>query len=67
MGDETVVFSVTAEQLAEDLEMFAHHAGRKSVNMNDVIISGMSMKLSKAFKFFFFFFSFNKTVHLMLD
>ncbi|CAH1439798.1 protein MHF1 homolog isoform X2 [Lactuca sativa] len=28
-----------AEQLAEDLEMFAHHAGRKSVNMNDVIIS----------------------------
>nr|KAJ0206509.1 hypothetical protein LSAT_V11C500232820 [Lactuca sativa] len=34
-----VVFSVTAEQLAEDLEMFAHHAGRKSVNMNDVIIS----------------------------
>nr|XP_043608123.1 protein MHF1 homolog [Erigeron canadensis] len=28
-----------AEQLAEDLELFAHHAGRKSVNMNDVIIS----------------------------
>ncbi|KAL4564133.1 hypothetical protein LXL04_028185 [Taraxacum kok-saghyz] len=28
-----------AELLAEDLEMFAHHAGRKSVNMNDVIIS----------------------------
>ncbi|KAL4566721.1 hypothetical protein LXL04_030844 [Taraxacum kok-saghyz] len=33
-----------AEQLAEDLEMFAHHAGRKSVNMKDVIISGTSMK-----------------------
>ncbi|KAL4564450.1 hypothetical protein LXL04_028514 [Taraxacum kok-saghyz] len=28
-----------AELLAEDLEMFANHAGRKSVNMNDVIIS----------------------------
>ncbi|PWA57602.1 histone-fold, Kinetochore component CENP-S [Artemisia annua] len=28
-----------AEQLAEDLEQFAHHAGRKSVNMNDVILS----------------------------
>ncbi|XP_071701868.1 protein MHF1 homolog [Rutidosis leptorrhynchoides] len=27
------------EQLAEDLELFAHHAGRKSVNINDVIIS----------------------------
>ncbi|KAI3673649.1 hypothetical protein L6452_39773 [Arctium lappa] len=28
-----------AEQLAEDLELFAHHASRKSVNMNDVILS----------------------------
>ncbi|XP_022736981.1 protein MHF1 homolog isoform X1 [Durio zibethinus] len=26
-------------QLAKDLELFAHHAGRKSVNMEDVIVS----------------------------
>lgn len=29
-----------AEQLAKDLELFAQHAGRKSVNMEDVILSG---------------------------
>ncbi|XP_060172713.1 protein MHF1 homolog isoform X1 [Lycium barbarum] len=28
-----------AEQLAKDLELFAQHAGRKSVNMEDVIVS----------------------------
>ncbi|KAM7471576.1 hypothetical protein LguiA_009759 [Lonicera macranthoides] len=27
-----------AEQLAKDLELFAQHAGRKSVNMEDVIL-----------------------------
>nr|KJB07147.1 hypothetical protein B456_001G054300 [Gossypium raimondii] len=26
-------------QLAKDLELFAHHAGRKSVTMTDVIVS----------------------------
>ncbi|GER45575.1 centromere protein S [Striga asiatica] len=29
-----------AQQLAKDLELFAQHAGRKSVNMEDVILSG---------------------------
>ncbi|KAL8226546.1 hypothetical protein R6Q57_016378 [Mikania cordata] len=33
-----------AEQLADDLELFAHHANRKTVNMNDVILSGMYIK-----------------------
>uniref|UniRef100_A0A2P2J6B7 Centromere protein S-like n=2 Tax=Rhizophora mucronata TaxID=61149 RepID=A0A2P2J6B7_RHIMU len=28
-----------SEQLAKDLELFAHHAGRKSVNMEDVVLS----------------------------
>ncbi|CAA3014747.1 centromere S [Olea europaea subsp. europaea] len=28
-----------AQQLAKDLELFAQHAGRKSVNMEDVILS----------------------------
>ncbi|KAA8542051.1 hypothetical protein F0562_023203 [Nyssa sinensis] len=28
-----------AEELAKDLELFAQHAGRKSVNMEDVILS----------------------------
>ncbi|VFQ96751.1 unnamed protein product [Cuscuta campestris] len=28
-----------AEQLAKDLELFAQHGGRKSVNMEDVILS----------------------------
>ncbi|XP_057868866.1 protein MHF1 homolog [Cryptomeria japonica] len=34
--DLTVKFT---EQLARDLEMFAQHAGRKSVNIDDVILS----------------------------
>jgi histone H3/H4 len=29
-----------SEQLAKELEAFAQHAGRKSVNMEDVILSG---------------------------
>ncbi|XP_020540801.1 protein MHF1 homolog isoform X1 [Jatropha curcas] len=29
------------EQLAKDLELFAQHAGRKSVNMEDVILSSL--------------------------
>ncbi|KAJ9676503.1 hypothetical protein PVL29_021834 [Vitis rotundifolia] len=28
------------EQLAKDLELFSQHAGRKTVNMEDVILSG---------------------------
>lgn len=28
-----------AEQLAKDVELFAQHANRKSVNMEDVILS----------------------------
>lgn len=28
-----------AEQLAKDLELFAQHAGRKTINMEDVILS----------------------------
>ncbi|CAA6668323.1 unnamed protein product [Spirodela intermedia] len=28
-----------SKQLAKDLELFAHHAGRKSVTMEDVILS----------------------------
>lgn len=43
--------SVTTERLAEDLELFAHHAGRKSVNMNDVILSGMPIKPSSGDNF----------------
>ncbi|KAL3364016.1 hypothetical protein AABB24_012981 [Solanum stoloniferum] len=31
--------SIAEEQLAKDLELFAQHAGRKSVNMEDVILS----------------------------
>ncbi|KAK8516190.1 hypothetical protein V6N13_025699 [Hibiscus sabdariffa] len=30
---------LAARQLAKDLELFAHHAGRKSVTMADVIVS----------------------------
>ncbi|KAL3529067.1 hypothetical protein ACH5RR_008389 [Cinchona calisaya] len=33
------VGELDAEQLAKDLELFAQHAGRKSVNMEDVILS----------------------------
>ncbi|XP_039126068.1 protein MHF1 homolog [Dioscorea cayenensis subsp. rotundata] len=33
-----LAFKLT-EQLAKDVEMFAQHAGRKSVNMEDVILS----------------------------
>ncbi|CAA2956450.1 centromere S, partial [Olea europaea subsp. europaea] len=29
-----------AQQLAKDLELFAQHTDRKSVNMEDVILSG---------------------------
>ncbi|XP_047312880.1 uncharacterized protein LOC124916194 [Impatiens glandulifera] len=31
--------AITDKQLAKDLELFAHHAGRKSVNMEDVILT----------------------------
>lgn len=34
-----LAFKYADQQLAEDLELFAHHASRKSVNMNDVILS----------------------------
>ncbi|XP_059643717.1 protein MHF1 homolog isoform X1 [Cornus florida] len=34
-----LAFKYAAEQLAKDLELFAQHAGRKSVNMEDVILS----------------------------
>ncbi|KAL6517893.1 MHF histone-fold complex component [Orobanche minor] len=34
-----LAFKYAPEQLAKDLELFAQHAGRKSVNMEDVIIS----------------------------
>ncbi|KAI3923262.1 hypothetical protein MKW92_009049 [Papaver armeniacum] len=33
-----LAFSLT-KQLAKDLELFAQHAGRKSVNIDDVILS----------------------------
>lgn len=29
-----------AEQLAKDAELFAQHAGRKSIKMDDVILTG---------------------------
>ncbi|KAI6675785.1 hypothetical protein NL676_003691 [Syzygium grande] len=35
-----------SEQLAKDLERFARHAGRKSVNTEDVILSGEPSFLS---------------------
>ncbi|KFK26718.1 hypothetical protein AALP_AA8G284100, partial [Arabis alpina] len=28
--------------VAKDLELFAHHAGRKIVNMDDVVLSGIN-------------------------
>ncbi|XP_008791024.2 protein MHF1 homolog isoform X2 [Phoenix dactylifera] len=34
-----LAFKYTAEQLARDVELFAQHAGRKSVNMEDIILS----------------------------
>ncbi|KAF8047813.1 hypothetical protein N665_2818s0001 [Sinapis alba] len=33
-----------AENVAKDLELFAHHAGRKVVNMNDVVLSVVSLR-----------------------
>ncbi|PPD73876.1 hypothetical protein GOBAR_DD29197 [Gossypium barbadense] len=36
-------------QLAKDLELFAHHAGRKSVTMTDVIVSGECIMSNNAF------------------
>ncbi|XP_059444190.1 protein MHF1 homolog isoform X2 [Corylus avellana] len=35
----TISIAEVQEQLAKDLELFAQHAGRKSVNMEDVILS----------------------------
>lgn len=34
------MITCVAEQLAKDLELFVQHAGRKSVNTEDVILSG---------------------------
>ncbi|XP_011652290.1 protein MHF1 homolog isoform X1 [Cucumis sativus] len=34
-----LAFKYTTEQLAKDLELFAQHAGRKSVNTEDVILT----------------------------
>ncbi|KAG2330426.1 hypothetical protein Bca52824_001606 [Brassica carinata] len=33
-----------AENIAKDLELFAHHAGRKVVNMDDVVLSVFSAR-----------------------
>nr|GMD32490.1 protein MHF1 homolog [Ipomoea batatas] len=35
----TISIAEAEEQLAKDLELFSQHAGRKSVNMDDVILS----------------------------
>ncbi|XP_020571247.1 uncharacterized protein LOC110018309 isoform X6 [Phalaenopsis equestris] len=35
-----LAFKFTAEVLANDVGLFAQHAGRKSINMEDVILSG---------------------------
>ncbi|XP_016551339.1 protein MHF1 homolog isoform X2 [Capsicum annuum] len=35
----TISIAEAEEQLSKDLELFAQHAGRKSVNMEDVILS----------------------------
>ncbi|XP_047951582.1 protein MHF1 homolog isoform X2 [Salvia hispanica] len=35
----TISIAETEEQLARDVELFAQHAGRKSINMEDVILS----------------------------
>ncbi|XP_047306990.1 protein MHF1 homolog isoform X2 [Impatiens glandulifera] len=35
----TISIAEAEEQLAKDLELFAQHAGRKSVNMEDVILT----------------------------
>lgn len=34
-----------AEELAKDVELFAHHAGRKSVMVDDVLLAGMFHKI----------------------
>nr|GMD14884.1 protein MHF1 homolog [Ipomoea batatas] len=39
MNPQTNIHFWRAEQLAKDLELFSQHAGRKSVNMDDVILS----------------------------
>jgi len=33
-------FVLFAEQLAKDAELFAQHAGRKTIKMDDVILTG---------------------------
>ncbi|XP_037495573.1 protein MHF1 homolog isoform X3 [Jatropha curcas] len=38
------------EQLAKDLELFAQHAGRKSVNMEDVILSKNSNRFMELYR-----------------
>ena len=39
-NNEIMLTVLQAEQLAKDLQLFAQHANRKSVNMEDVILSG---------------------------
>jgi hypothetical protein len=33
-------FVLCAEQMAKDAELFAQHAGRKTIKMDDVILTG---------------------------
>ncbi|XP_030939335.1 protein MHF1 homolog isoform X3 [Quercus lobata] len=40
-----LAFKYAAEQLAKDLELFAQHASRKIVKMEDVILSGPTLLL----------------------
>ncbi|KAG7589117.1 Isoprenoid synthase domain superfamily [Arabidopsis suecica] len=39
-GGSTIKITANEENVAKDLELFAHHAGRKGVNMDDVVLSG---------------------------